>query len=200
MAEQKQLLEVRKKMKAKKPSFFARNSDKIKRIRKRWAKPRGLHNKIRLSKKSKPKKVKIGYGSPAQVRGLHRSGLQYAVIRNVMELSGLDKTKHILMIAGDIGDKKRAELLRNSAEKGFIVANAKDPSDRLKKIEEKYSQRVHDKEEATQKKQEEVKKREELAKKKEADQKGDDIAKVLGESEQKDIDRREQEKVLTQKS
>ena len=43
-------LELRKKIKAKKPNFVSQDTHKRKRIRPRWRKPRGWHSKIRLHK------------------------------------------------------------------------------------------------------------------------------------------------------
>jgi large subunit ribosomal protein L32e len=206
MADKKDLLEIRKKTKSKKPSFKAQNSDKIIRIRNRWVKPRGLHSKMRLNKKFKPQCVRVGYGSPRAVLGFHRSGLEQVSVSNVKDLQGLDKEKHGLFVSGSVGKRKKVELLKLILEKGFTIINIKDVNDYLTNLEEKFSQKKSKKQEISEKKKEKVKEREELAKQKEAEseKKDDEIAKVLTEDEKKKVDdgqkiqdKKEQDKILT---
>ena len=54
--ELKEELELRKKIKSKKPDFIRQDFHK-KRLKKKWKRPRGLHSKVRLMLKDKPKKI-----------------------------------------------------------------------------------------------------------------------------------------------
>ena len=78
----KTLLEIRKKLKAKKPTFIRTDSNR-KKYKNNWRKPRGLHNKRRLNVKGHQKNPSHGYRSPVEVRGLHTSGLELANISNI---------------------------------------------------------------------------------------------------------------------
>ncbi len=88
-----------------------------------WRKPKGNDNKMRLQLKGYPPIVKFGYGSPAEIRYLHPSGLMPVIISNAKELERLDPSKHIIYIASNVGLKKRIELVKAAREKGFRIAN-----------------------------------------------------------------------------
>ena len=68
MAEEN-LLQLRKRIKAKKPNFVRQDSHKQKEVKKKWRKPKGMQSKMRLKKKGYRKSVSIGYGSPKKVNG-----------------------------------------------------------------------------------------------------------------------------------
>jgi len=89
-----------------------------------WRKPKGIDSKMRLQLKGYPPIVKVGYRTPSDIRGLHPSGLEPVVVRNVRELEGLDPRRHIVYIASTVGLRKRLELARAAWERGFRVANA----------------------------------------------------------------------------
>jgi large subunit ribosomal protein L32e len=119
------LLELRKKLKSKKPEFLRHlwwKKPKFKNDPK-WRKPKGTDNKMRLKKKGYPPLVEIGYRGPKLVRGLHPSGKKPVVIHNPKELEKLDPETHIIYIGGDVGLRKRIEIMKIAYEKGFKVAN-----------------------------------------------------------------------------
>jgi len=89
-----------------------------------WRKPKGIDNKMRLQLKGYPPIVKVGYRTPADIRGLHPSGLEPVVVHNEKELESLDPKRHIVYIASTVGLRKRLELIRAAQERGFRVANA----------------------------------------------------------------------------
>ena len=89
-----------------------------------WRKPKGNDNKMRLQLKGYPPIVKVGYGSPRDLRGLHPSGLKPVIVSSAKELEGLDPSRHIVYIAGNVGLRKRIELIKLARERGLRVANA----------------------------------------------------------------------------
>ena len=70
--EQRTIDEDPKGVKGCKPAFRQQDSHKKKRVEKVWRRPRGLHSKIRHNKWSYPKRIQIGYKSPAEVRDFTR--------------------------------------------------------------------------------------------------------------------------------
>lgn len=89
-----------------------------------WRKPKGNDNKMRLQLKGYPPVVKVGYGTPKEVRGLHPSGLEPVRVYNVKDLEGLDPSKHIVIIASTVGLKKRLQIVEAARARGLRVANA----------------------------------------------------------------------------
>ncbi|MET1159414.1 MAG: 50S ribosomal protein L32e [Thermoprotei archaeon] len=132
----KRLLELRKKLKSKKPEFLRHlwwKKPKFKNDPK-WRKPKGLDNKMRLKLKGYPPLVEVGYRSPRKVRGLHPSGKKPVVVHCVKDLEGLDPDTHIIYIGSTVGLKKRIEITRVALEKGFKIANPV-PAELVKLVE-----------------------------------------------------------------
>ena len=89
-----------------------------------WRKPKGNDNKMRLQLKGYPPIVKVGYGTPKEIRGLHPSGLEPVRVHNVKELEGLDPSKHLVVIASTVGLRKKLQIVEAARARGFRVANA----------------------------------------------------------------------------
>jgi len=119
-------LEHRRRIKAKKPRFLRQDAHKRAKFRPAsWRKPKGFHSKMRLGKKSYATRVQVGYGSPASVRGLHRSGLRPVLVATPEQLGALDPKAQGAILASTLGDRKRELLLRQAKEKRITVLNLK---------------------------------------------------------------------------
>lgn len=189
--ETKKALELRKEIKARKPEFLAQDAHKKSRIANRWRRPRGIHSKMRLSKKSKRVCVSTGYGSPCEARGLDKNGLVPILVANAEQVSKIDKKKQSALFA-KTGKRTRMEMLRKAKEIGISIMNVKNVDDEIKKIEDTVKVRKDEKA-----KQKEVKK------KKEKDRKEiKDIEKKIEESEddKKEREKKEKDRVLTKKT
>ena len=114
----KELLELRERIKKRRPSFFRQDAHK-KRLKKRWVKPRGLHSKVRLKKAGHARKVSDGYRVPREVRGLSKEGLKIIIVHNENELNNVDKEKEGIIISGNVGLRNKIPLLKKSKEKGI---------------------------------------------------------------------------------
>lgn len=102
--------------------FVRYHSNSRKNLSPAWRKPRGIHNKVRQSRKGKPPKVRSGYGFRADLRHLHPSGFLEAVIHRPEELAGLGPDRAV-RIGGRVGRKKRLEIQSKAREMGLRVLN-----------------------------------------------------------------------------
>ena len=118
----KELLELRKGIKSKKPNFI-RSSAKIKaRVSNKWRKPKGLQNKMRLNKKSYHRNVSSGYGSPTEVKHLdQKTGLYPVIIFNKKELKKVNIKLQAIVISSSVGAKKKLEIIKLAEEKNIVL-------------------------------------------------------------------------------
>ncbi|MFX0104531.1 MAG: 50S ribosomal protein L32e [Candidatus Hodarchaeota archaeon] len=123
MVQDKRLMELRKKINKKRPSFIRVESWRYKRVKDSWRKARGIDSKTRKKKKSGVKSPTVGYRGPKKVRGLHPSGYEEINITNKEELSNLNKKKHAIKISGKLGAKKRIALIDYCQKRGFRILN-----------------------------------------------------------------------------
>ncbi|MBY8992289.1 MAG: 50S ribosomal protein L32e [Candidatus Lokiarchaeota archaeon] len=123
MARDKRLMELRKNMNKKRPSFRRVESWRYKRVKDSWRKARGIDSKTRKKKKSGVKSPTIGYRGPKKVRGLHPSGYKEVRITTLDDLKKLNKNKHALKISGKLGVKKRITLTDYCQKRGFKILN-----------------------------------------------------------------------------
>ncbi|MEM5812768.1 MAG: eL32 family ribosomal protein [Candidatus Aenigmatarchaeota archaeon] len=116
-----------------KKKVFKRQLFSIKRLGEKWRKPKGRQSKLRLEKKSKGKRVKIGFGSPKTERKIIIRIFNEKDIENLRNIN-LDEKKHIILLAGSIGKRKRKDLNKKLKETlaqfGYELKKGK-----LKKIE-----------------------------------------------------------------
>jgi len=160
----KELLDLRKKMKAKKPTFKRSDSNRLP-FKNKWRKPRGLHNKRRLQKAGHQKNPSKGYRSPSLVRGLHYDGYMIVKINSLKDLQQLDPKKHIAEISAKTGMRTRIKIVEECKTKNIPLANIKDLDKFIKETQEKMESKKKQSEEKEQKKkkskEEAVKKAEE---------------------------------------
>jgi len=134
-----QLLQLRKDM--KKPNFVVKESNFSARVKVRWRFPRGRHSKVRQMHCGRPPMPNPGYRAPAEVRGLHQSGLQMIMVRNMAELQTINPKTQGVIIAASVGNKKRLSLLEMAQQKKITLLNIKDVSTTAKKLVSDFEQR-----------------------------------------------------------
>ena len=123
MVQDKRLMELRKKMNKKRPSFRRVESWRYKRVKDSWRKARGIDSKTRKKKKSGVKSPTVGYRTPKKVRGLHPSGYEEVRVIKIQDLNNLNKNRHAIKISSKLGSKKRVNLIDYCQKRGFKVLN-----------------------------------------------------------------------------
>jgi large subunit ribosomal protein L32e len=136
VAQDKRLMELRKKIDKKRPSFRRVESWRYKRVKDSWRKARGIDSKTRKKKKLGVKSPTIGYRSPKKVRGLHPSGYTEVLIYTFNDLKNLNKNKHALKISGKLGAKKRIALTDYCQRRGFKILNLGVSQKEIEMLEE----------------------------------------------------------------
>lgn len=119
----KKLLELRKKIRKKRPSFRRVESWRYIRVKDSWRKARGIDSKTRKKKKSGVKSPSVGYRSPKNVRGLHPSGYAEARVITMDDLANLNPQKHAIKISSKLGSKKRIALIDYAQSRKFKILN-----------------------------------------------------------------------------
>ena len=133
------LLELRKKIKSKKPDFIRYESWRYKRVKPNWRKPKGIDSKVREKRKGWIKIPDIGYRSPKVVRGLHPSGFEEVLVYRPEDLEKLDPTKHAVRIAHTVGTRKRLAILEKAEELELVVLN---PTEEVRRGEIEESEEI----------------------------------------------------------
>ena len=121
--EQKRIMELRKKINKKRPSFRRVESWRYKRVKDSWRKARGIDSRTRIKSKSGVKSPSVGYRGPKKVRGLHPLGYEEVRVHNINDLEGLNNKKHAIKVSTKLGIKKRISVIDYAQSRGFKVLN-----------------------------------------------------------------------------
>ena len=118
-------LRLRKVIDGRRPIFGRQAANRYWRIGRdlSWRRPRGLQSKQRRHYGYRAKIVRVGYGSPRDVRGLTPSGYRPILIHHVDELSALDPKLEAAIIARAVGTRRRLGLEEAARKLGIRVLN-----------------------------------------------------------------------------
>lgn len=203
------LLQIKNRMKKRKPTFGRKDNNKKKRIESDvWRKARGCDNKQRLKRKGHKRGPRSGFRTPVLVRGLHMSGLEMVRVNNVSELSKITKTQGIII--ANVGNFKRKMILEHAAKHAIKVFNL-DAKKAIEQIDAKLAERKAKKKDAAAKKLDDEKKAE--SKKEKKSEKKETLTEhthnphepeKTGETkeaeEQKAAEKEEKDKVITKRN
>ena len=117
------LLEIRNKLKAKKPTFTRHDAHKKKRVGLGWRKPKGRQNKMRLHRKGYARSRSTGFGSPKAVLGLSQEGLRQILVKNLADFQPLDANQDGIIIARAVGNRRRMQLVEFAQKHQFKILN-----------------------------------------------------------------------------
>jgi large subunit ribosomal protein L32e len=107
----------------RKPKFIRSGGNHLKRLGRKWRKPKGIDSKMRRAIQGKPLRPKAGYGGDGRTKGIHPSGYAEVMIHNESELEGLDPKTQAARIASKVGLLKRENILSKADELGIKVLN-----------------------------------------------------------------------------
>lgn len=116
-------LSVRKQKKDKTPHFLRQEWFRYKRIPKNWHCPDGISSKLRMNKRYRPARVRVGFRGPKKVRGLHSSGFEEVLVYNVSDLEKINAEKQAARIGGTVGTKKRVAIIEKAKELDIRLLN-----------------------------------------------------------------------------
>lgn len=105
---------------------FKRQHFKLKKLGCKWRKPKGRQSKLRLEKKGRWKRVKIGFGSPKKEKNLItiKGELKRVVrVKNLKDLESLDPRDNVCIIASSVGKKKVSEIEKRTEKLGLKILN-----------------------------------------------------------------------------
>ncbi len=135
MQDKKKMLELRKKMKQKRPSFRRVESWRYMRVKDSWRKARGIDSQTRKKTKSGVKSPSIGYRSPKKVRGLHPSGYEEVNVITLKDFENLNNKKHAIKISTKLGAKKRVAIIDYAQKNKFKILNLGIPLQEIEELE-----------------------------------------------------------------
>lgn len=156
----------------KKPPFVRQKAAKFKRLSKKWKKPKGRQSKMRRGFRGHRNVVAVGYGSPKKL-----SKLRDIFVSSIKDLENI-KENSTIIIASELGKRKRVELLDKAKEMKLKISNIKDVDSYIKKIQDRL---IKKREESKTKAEEKKIKKEEALKKKE-------------DKEKQEVEKKEEEK------
>ena len=124
-APQKTLLAARREIDRHRPLFGRQARYRYYRIGRdmSWRRPRGLQSKQRRHYGYRPQIVRIGYRSPARVRGLTPSGFRPVLVRTDRDLEAIDAKLEAAVIARTIGTRRRLALEETARKLGVHILN-----------------------------------------------------------------------------
>ncbi len=100
------------------PNFGSKSRSRVKA---RWRKQRGIDNKKREKMNFMGAEPTIGYGNPAEIRGMRVNGKRISIVHNVDELKTLlqgDVSRIDVTIAGGVSIRKKIAI--TDAAKGKV--------------------------------------------------------------------------------
>lgn len=185
------LLELRNKIKDKKPDFIREDYQRRKRLGRKlkWKKPKGIHSKIRHRFKGRRKMPSPGYKSPRKVKGLNSSGLKMINVHSIDGIVKINKESQGAIVAKNVGIKKKLGILKRAKELNVAVLNL-NVDEQIKKIEEFISS----------KKKKGIKEpKKEPNEQKETKSKEKEGKTYMSGEDKKDLEKAEKDKILTKK-
>jgi len=113
------------KIKKKTTTFKRHHSDRYKRVKISWRKPKGIDNCVRRRFKGKTIMPNIGFGTNKKIRNISKNGLIKVQVFNTKDLNMLlmSNRKFEAEIGKKVGAKKRSEILTKALNLDIKITN-----------------------------------------------------------------------------
>lgn len=119
----KKSLIIRKQIKKRTPEFLREEWFRYKKLAKNWRRPDGITSSMRINKKYRPSKVRVGFRGPKKVRGIHPSGFEEIMVYNVSDLEKINPKTQAARIGSSVGTKKRFDIEKKAKELDIRLLN-----------------------------------------------------------------------------
>lgn len=192
-------IEEKKRIRKARPAFIRSEGGQIKRIsRSGYRRPKGLHNKMKDSKRGNRRTISVGFGYPKETRYRDLQGRLLVHVSSIEALQDVPKDG-VAIIASSLGTRKKIAVLEKAAELKIPVYTVADPLKKAKQLKEDVVARK--KNTTAKKSAREIEKQKALDKKSGKKKKADSTEKTApaDSKEAKDEQKRQQEKVLMNK-
>nr|ABW23231.1 ribosomal protein rpl32 [Eurythoe complanata] len=105
--------------------FIRHQSDRYKKIRTNWRKPKGIDNRVRRRFKGQFLMPSIGYGSAKKTRHVCPDGFKKFLVHNVKELEVLMMQNRTFSaeISSSVSSKKRKAIVERAQQLAIKVTN-----------------------------------------------------------------------------
>ncbi len=184
----KESLELRKRIKSKKPTFLRQDAHKRPRLENKWRRPKGLQSKMRLNKRGYRRSISPGFGSPINVKYFHGCGLKIIKINSLKDLSNVKDSFEGALLNKTLGLKSKIAIAKKAVELKIRVINIRNLDKFIKDSENKINQRKESK-----------KKKNDSKSKKKVVTKKEEKLENLTEEDKKEKAKKEKDKILTKK-
>lgn len=190
---------LRKKIKAKKPTFLRQDSHKNKKLAKVWRRPKGKTNKVRLRIRGYVRLLETGYGSPRDVKGTSPSGKQIRYVSTMSDIAKLNPKTDDVIISKTVGARKKLALIDALKKNKIDIINF-DADAFTKQVQERIAAAQQKKEEKKQdKKEKKEEKKEDKAEDKKKKETQEDKATAEDPDDKKKKEKEEKDKLLTKR-
>lgn len=116
------LRSVKKLLHSKRPKFLRQDAHKKFRFSQVWREPKGIQSKVKKAIKGHRMMVKVGWGSPAVLRGSLRSGVKPVLVSSLSEIDGLSSGSSIIL-SSTLGLKSLVSIAKIAKDNGLSILN-----------------------------------------------------------------------------
>ena len=106
-----------------KKRFLRQTAHGVKKLGKKWRKPRGSESKMRRHRGGKPAMPTVGRRTSRAWRGSHPSGMREFFVRNLNDLNRVNENTQAIRISAAVGGKTKEEILKRAKEMNLKVLN-----------------------------------------------------------------------------